>query len=261
MITHERFCLKLVTCCRFRQCMLNFLETIFNHVLYRSVANNFKIPTRFQLLKSKYFAGKGYVFASSKFSWQSGFTDTISPLKVKHFLSSLEGNFKPGISLQEASQLCSCMYLVTVTTAVQPSYQCNCKAFYHFTECSHVVAAKTLEKVFSLNDKISSISRAKLRGRPRKYTPVGFAAHVLNDEQQQELTTQMARNTIGGAVATVKGARVYTGKVTAYVKNADTAKFNFNVHFPRQFDDDNAQIKSYLPKKVICPLLNDSDIK
>ena len=49
----------------------------------------------------------------------------------------------------------------------------------------------------------------------------------------------MARNTIGGAVATVKGARVYTGKVTAYVKNADTAKFNFNVHFPRQFDDDN----------------------
>jgi hypothetical protein len=44
----------------------------------------------------------------------------------------------------------------------------------------------------------------------------------------------MARNTIGGAVATVKGARI-----TAYVKNAGTAKFNFNVHSPRQFDDDN----------------------
>jgi len=78
------------------------------------------------------------------------------------------------------------MYLVTVTTEVQPNYQCNCEAFYHFTECSHVVAAMTLEKVFSLNDKISSISRAKLRGRPRKYTPVGFATDTKSSDSTSE---------------------------------------------------------------------------
>jgi len=49
--------------------MLNFLAIIFNNVLYGSVANipSSKFQHAFSCLRAKYFAGNGFVFASSKF--------------------------------------------------------------------------------------------------------------------------------------------------------------------------------------------------
>jgi len=98
----------------------------------------------------------------------------------------------------------SSKYLVTGTFSQDaPQLHCNCKSFFHFRECSHVVAAVTLENLFNLQDKISSIARGKMRGRPKNYNPVGFAAHSLNPTQLDS-TIQMARNTVGGTVARIK---------------------------------------------------------
>jgi hypothetical protein len=162
----------------------------------------------------------------------------MSPLKVKYFLSSLQGTFKPGSSLKDSTDVASSMYLVTGTFSQDaPQLHCNCKAFFHFSECSHIVAAMTLENLFNLQDKISSIARGKMRGRPKNYNPVGFAAHSLNPTQQ-DLTIQMARNTVGGTVARIKDRGTYAGTITGYDRIPSTNDFTFSIHYPRQFEDD-----------------------
>jgi hypothetical protein len=148
------------------------------------------------------------------------------PLKVKYFLSSLQGTFKPGCSLKDARS----MYLVNDTFSqeaaqLQPFREFSCGCCNGTGELVH------------LQVKISSIARGKMRGRPKNYNPVGFAAHSLNPSQQ-ELTVQMARNTVGGTVARIKERRTYAGTITGYDRIPSTNDFTFSIHYPRQFEDD-----------------------
>jgi len=205
------------------------------------------------LLKHKTADFLGYVFASATRFWQDGHTDTMDTLKIKHFLSSRLGIFKPKIDFKEAVETALTMYCVAIKgTGTEKDYACDCKNFYHYTECSHVVAAMTLEKDFDLVNELSLLTSGKQRGRPRNYIPVGFAAHKPNElASSNQITVTIASNMIGSSVAKKFGIRTYTGKVVEYNRDKKNGDFSFKVNYPVQFEGDElAEDEEYSMEEI-----------
>lgn len=193
------------------------------------------MKSNFQLLQSQTLEKNGYVFASSKCFWQIGDEHTLSVSNVKLSLSSLNGKFKAGTNLNDAIKLVKGLYFVAMTEEPR-EYSCNCPMFRHYSECSHIVAAMTLEDEFDLANRISKFVTGKQRGRPANYIPQGQAGHgVRKLDPENEITRDMAANIVRETIAKEYNGVVYIGNVIAFGKRAAEG-FTFDVAFPIQQD-------------------------
>ena len=92
-------------------------------------------------------------------------------------------------------------------------YVCDCKAYWTSIECAHQKAAMHLEAEINLCSEMQGIERARSSGRPRGYTPLGYAAHQPFLTAQGEIR---AASYIGAGVARyLRGdrQRIYCGKI------------------------------------------------
>ena len=136
-----------------------------------------------------------------------------------------------------------CFSAYSVEIIDESSYFCNCKGAYTSGGiCSHSAAAKHLDKLFNIESKLKSISRAKKCGRPLGYQPVGYSARLPNEI----LSENQASAYIGTPIARRfedSPDKIFTGEVDGVrllatsVTSAD-AHIVFNVTYPVQYKDD-----------------------
>jgi hypothetical protein len=138
-------------------------------------------PVRKTMKLQKQLLGfDGYVMGKNKLGWQKDRNFSLNKDNVQAFLRSKLGYLPPGTTWEQAKVICLVYHCVEKIPLPDGSlvYRCDCKAYWHVKECSHVTSAKHLDGVQSLESLLREIPHARLPGRPRKPVPVGYSAHA-----------------------------------------------------------------------------------
>jgi hypothetical protein len=172
-----------------------------------------------KLSKDKLIDMDGFLFNSSTHLWQADKEYSVSVSASKRFLRSLiEGYFPHSMAWVEAISLSLNMHFVRKMT---DKYICDCAAFWHSTECSHVEAAKHLDGNININDELRKIPHAKKVGRPNKSNILMAHEATSSEFAAENMTESKACYAYGSQIARrlncKRPERIYIGKVTGKV--------------------------------------------
>ena len=136
----------------------------------------------------------------------------MTPQRAARYILTLQGLFPQDKTFREVLDYSHTCHAVRIE---EKSYICDCLAFWHACECSHVLAAKHLDGIYDVEKYLSKIVNARIVGRPCKVRPVGYRAHMKKTEVVKEQTTRETVGYLGLTIASRFGKEgtVYVGKV------------------------------------------------
>ena len=101
---------------------------------------------------------------------------------LAYLLSTITGKFHRAPTFADKCAMLQRNHLVTITTKTLDGrlvyvITCDCKGFRRCDECSHEAATYVILGLVDIEKILAKICKGRVRGRPRKSTPVGFSAH------------------------------------------------------------------------------------
>jgi hypothetical protein len=182
-------------------------------------SNFFRVNSKMKLSKDKLIDMDGFLFNSSTHFWQADKQYSVSASASKSYLKSvIEGHFPHSMMWIEAIGLSLNMHFVR---KINDYYECDCAAFWHSTECSHVEAAKHLDGCININDELRKIPHAKKVGRPchtsKEMTHDATALEFAVENMTESKACYAYGTLIARRLNCNKQDRIYIGKVTGRV--------------------------------------------
>ena len=182
-------------------------------------SNFFKVSKIFKLGRIGVVGVDGYIFNSSNHLWQSDKENKVTAEMCRVFLKSvIYGRFKDQTTWLEAQRIASQLHFVRMPSP--GTYMCDCKAFWHGAECSHVEAAKHLKGDINILHELRKIVQGKRVGRPNaaEKEAINLSTHVV--EQATNMSEIKAGSYCGTKIAArlhhrshVNWDRIYVGRV------------------------------------------------
>ena len=236
-----------------------------------AVCNYYKVTDTLKLTKGNKAVQpvqnmfNGYVINSTEALYQNDMDYAMTIMeRAKVFCLTLVGIFQPKWGFIEAVEICMKAHAVRYTPAsiasrhpiakeyaknkqegYQYEYTCDCQAWWHSLICAHVVAAMHLNDDIDLHSMTTEIDRPCKVGRPKKYVPVGFAAHK---PIEKALDINAAAKWIGSVLSNkVADGRVYCGTVTGVyegLNHESETEMIFEVQYDHQYEEDLAVLFS-----------------
>jgi hypothetical protein len=142
----------------------------------------------------------GYKINDTESLYQNDMDYAMTLERAKVFCLSIEGIFNPTWNFHQAIECCLKSHAVRITAATTTSrhpllaehsvspagfmkdYVCDCKGYWHKLICSHVLAAKHLNKDIYQDVMTRLIERPCTVGRPgQSRKPIGAATHVADE--------------------------------------------------------------------------------
>jgi len=144
------------------------------------LTNYFHVDATFTLKKGSLIGVDGYVFNSSKHFWEADQMYKCTAEKSRIYLKSFfHGHYPSGTSWTAAKDIPSNMHFVKHLD--DGTWECDCKAFWHSVECSHVQAAMHLKGEVNIEQELMKISNGKRVGRRNKSeaAPIDLTTHII----------------------------------------------------------------------------------
>jgi hypothetical protein len=133
------------------------------------------------------------------------------------------------------------LYMSAYALSIHPNGSFNCSykgAYVNAGCCSHLYAAKHLEKQLNVGSMLQQIDKPKRQcsstGRPKGYIQVGFAAHLPSNVSSERGATQYLGTTVAKRFPEIPD-KIFTDRVDDFRfagKSSTSGKFVFHVTYP-----------------------------
>ena len=208
-------------------------------------SNYFQVDASFKMNRQGGLLGvDGFVINASDHLWQADREYRCTAEKSRVFLKSVYGEFPAQTSWKAAQDVASHMHFVK--RQQDGTFVCDCKAFWHSVECSHVMAALHLTGDVNVDDELMTITNGKRVGRPSKAEalPISLSTHdivaVTNASEMKAssyIGTKIARRL--NHVNHPHSMRVYYGRVSgSRTKPGRNGETVWTVVYPAQYRDE-----------------------
>lgn len=144
---------------------------------YRDITNYYKVSSgEFINKKAGHkYENDGYIFNASDHLYEADKLYSMTGHRAKIYCLSLKGILPHNTKFRSVGDITHTCHAVML---VGNHYRCDCLAYWHACECSHVLAAMHLDGKYDIKKHLTQIVNARVVGRPSNYQPVGYAAHM-----------------------------------------------------------------------------------